>query len=82
MTAECPKYGGAMEERRIANKVLFGFRADRQKHWSFDASVERARACLACGDIEMYVDPQEVKRKLANTGPGGASHAVETVRND
>jgi predicted nucleic-acid-binding Zn-ribbon protein len=72
MTAKCPKCGGEMEEGRIANKFLFGFKSARQKHWSFEANVEKARACLDCGYIEMYVDPQEVKKKLADAAASGA----------
>lgn len=72
MTAKCPKCGGAMEEGRIANKFLFGFKSNRQKHWSFEANVQKAHACLDCGYVEMYVDPQQVKAKLADAAATGA----------
>ena len=68
MSDQCPKCGGQMEQGRIANKFLFGFKADRQKHWSFEANVQKANACLRCGFVEMYADPEQLTRKLAATG--------------
>ena len=72
MPDQCSKCGGRMEPGRIANKFLFGFKAARQRHWSFEANVQKASGCLSCGFIEMYVDPQQVARKLTTGDTAGA----------
>jgi len=45
-------------------KYLFGFKSEGQKHFSFETNVQRASACTACGYLELYVDPGNLKRKL------------------
>jgi hypothetical protein len=67
MTTTCEKCGGEMIDGRIPTplKYLFGFKADDQKHFSFEASIQKARACTGCGHVELYLDPQELKAKRA-----------------
>lgn len=66
MADVCPKCGGEMDEGRIPipHKYLFGYKSKRQKHFSFEANIERVRACLSCGYLEFYLKPREVKSRL------------------
>jgi predicted nucleic-acid-binding Zn-ribbon protein len=67
MAETCPKCGGEMDEGRIPapHKWLLGYKSDRQKHWSFEANVEQVKACMGCGYLEFYLDPEEVRKKVA-----------------
>lgn len=63
----CPKCGGKMDEGRIPKVLnwLSGYKSNAQKHFSFEVNFETARACLHCGYVEMYLDPDKLRRKLA-----------------
>ena len=66
MNDSCPKCDGKMDEGRIPSplKYLFGYKSEDQKHFSFETNVDKAKACLECGYLEFYVDPNELKSKL------------------
>ncbi len=66
MEENCIKCGGEMDEGRIPipHKYLFGYKSKSQKHFSFEANIQRARVCLCCGYLEFYLDPNEIKEKL------------------
>ena len=66
MGAACPKCGGEMDEGRIpiALKFLFGYRSAAQRHFSWECNIQKARACLGCGYLELFLDPEEIKSKM------------------
>ncbi len=63
---ECPKCGGQMDNGRIPTplKFLFGYKSDTRKHWSFESNVGKAKACVQCGYLELYIDPEELRDKM------------------
>jgi predicted nucleic-acid-binding Zn-ribbon protein len=65
MEKKCPKCSGETIEGRIPSplKYLFGFKSDDQKQFSFESNVQKASACTACGYVEFYLDPEELKAK-------------------
>ena len=65
MTKTCPKCNGEMITGRVPSpqKWLFGFKSDDQKQFSFESNVQKASACTACGYVEFYLDPEELKAK-------------------
>ena len=65
----CPKCGAKMGEGRIPKGLnwLSGYKSNSQKHFSFEVNFEKARACLSCGYVEMYIDPDRVKMKLSGS---------------
>jgi hypothetical protein len=71
MIPKCQKCGGEMEEGRMSSQFMFGFKSNRQRHWSFEANVQKARVCLSCGYIEMFVDPQEVNARVERSANQG-----------
>ena len=65
MADECPKCGGQMDEGRVPTpqKFLIGYKSDNQKHFSMETNVQKAKACLNCGYLELYIDPDDLKSK-------------------
>ena len=65
MADACPKCGGEMIAGRVPSpqKWLLGFKSDEQKRFSFESNIQRASACTACGYVELYLDPEELKAK-------------------
>ncbi len=65
---QCPKCGGSMDEGRVPKglNLLSGYKSSSQKHFSFEINFEKARACLECGYVELYLDPEKLKKKLEN----------------
>lgn len=61
----CPKCGGSMDEGRIPvpQKFLLGYKSEEQKHFSFECNIQKAKACLECGYLEFFLDPEELKSK-------------------
>jgi len=64
----CPKCGGEMDEGRIpiGPRWLYGYKSNSQKHFSFEVNFEKAKACLACGYVELYLDPEKLRKKLVD----------------
>lgn len=67
-TAGCPKCGGGMDEGKISDSKTF-YTSDKSPAAFFSmpiiADIHRARACLTCGYLEMYVDPIALVKKIA-----------------
>lgn len=65
----CPRCGGEMDDGRIPMglKWLCGYKSNSQKHFSFEVNFEKARACLSCGYVELYLDPEKLRGKLTST---------------
>ena len=68
----CPKCGGEMDDGRIPKGLnwLSGYKSNSQKHFSLELNFEKAKACLECGYVEMYLDPEKLKRKRAHQEQG------------
>ncbi len=63
--ASCPKCGGEMDEGKLWDNIPYfsnnsptGFLSN-----AGSVSVVRAKACLTCGYLELYVDPQELAKR-------------------
>jgi len=65
MAFACPKCGEEMIPGRVPSPCnwLFGFKSDGQRHFSFESSIQKASACIGCGYMELYLDPEELKAK-------------------
>ena len=64
-TAQCPKCGGPMEDGAFGSTGgVQTFRSNRQGPRDMYTQVRPARACLHCGYLELYVDPQELNERL------------------
>ena len=66
MDTFCLRCGGKMDEGRIPSplKYFFGYKSTEQKHFSFETNVEKAKVCLECGHLELFVDPDVLKSKM------------------
>ena len=55
-----------MDDGRVPKglNLLSGYKSSSQKHFSFEINFEKARACLECGYVELYLDPEKLKKKL------------------
>jgi hypothetical protein len=68
----CPKCGGPLDEGRLEDSVLYvSDRARAPSFWSLDPKVyvTRARACLACGYVELFLDPQQLRKYVQEPEP-------------
>lgn len=63
---KCPRCGGDMDAGRIpiGLKWFLGYKSNTQKYLSLEVNLEKARACLGCGYIELYLDPAKLRAKL------------------
>jgi hypothetical protein len=60
----CSKCGGEMDEGYVTQ---IGYVSDRQTGFARVATpIRRVRACLTCGVVEWFLDPEELKRKIQN----------------
>ncbi len=65
---ECPKCGGPMDEGTLESAAWYvSDHAQRPAFWSLDPKViiKRARVCVACGYIEMFLDPQQLQKYIS-----------------
>lgn len=62
----CPKCDGEMDEGRIPFplKYFFGYKSKNEKYGSFEKNVEKAKACLNCGYLELYLDPKKLNSRI------------------
>ncbi|PSN11436.1 hypothetical protein C7293_24300 [filamentous cyanobacterium CCT1] len=61
----CPKCGGDMDVGRIVQSDSFLYYSDWQKkRFKLGLLMTKAQACLTCGFIEMYLDPEALKKKI------------------
>ena len=65
----CPKCGGEMDEGRVPKVLnwMSGYKSDSQKHFSFEVNLETAKACLSCGYVEFYLDPEKLRANLTRS---------------
>jgi len=65
----CPKCGGQMDEGRVpwGMRNFTEYKSTSQKHFTTEVNFERAKACLDCGYVELYLDPKILRSKLKRT---------------
>ena len=62
----CPKCNGAMDEGRMSAGNPIGYVSQKQTGMiRKPTTIQQARACLSCGYVEMYVDPNELKKNIS-----------------
>ena len=65
MTANCPRCNGEMDEGRVSAGEDARYMSNRQTGMVRSPTrIQRARACLSCGYVELYLDPAELKKKI------------------
>jgi len=65
MTANCPRCNGEMDEGRVSAGEDFRYLSNQQTGMVRSLTrIQRARACLSCGFVELYLDPAELKKKI------------------
>lgn len=64
---KCPKCGNDMDSGHVPTAWMGGvnYKTDSQGSLSRPLVVEKAKACLKCGYVELYLDPEKLKSKLA-----------------
>lgn len=61
----CPKCGGEMDEGTVSNSEGVKYISNRQKGiLKAVTPARRARVCLICGYVELYLDPAELGKRL------------------
>ena len=61
----CPKCSGAMDDGvSSCSQGYFLYKSDRQGPKGATTPIGRARACLHCGYVEMYLDPAKLEKNL------------------
>jgi predicted nucleic-acid-binding Zn-ribbon protein len=61
----CPKCNGEMDEGRVGTGEDLRYTSNRQTGMIRTTTpVRRARACLTCGYVELYLDAAELNKKL------------------
>jgi predicted nucleic-acid-binding Zn-ribbon protein len=66
-TTPCPKCNELMDEGRLSvSDGTIGYVSTKQKGVVRQVTViEQARACPKCGYVELYLNPQTLKQRLA-----------------
>ena len=69
MSAVCPKRNGEMIPGNLdpSGRAYTRFKAKSQGFFSFRTHLQKVLACVECGYLEFYLDPEELSR---NTGRG------------
>ncbi|MDL1896605.1 hypothetical protein FBQ82_10045 [Anaerolineae bacterium CFX7] len=62
---QCPKCNGEMDEGRATADDDLRYVSNRQTGMMRALTpIRRARACLNCGYVELYLDVAELKKKI------------------
>ncbi len=65
-THPCPKCNEPMDEGTVSTSSQMGYVSKKQTGMLRTVTqVKQARACLNCGYVEMFLDPQELKKRIA-----------------
>lgn len=60
----CPKWGGEMDEGTVSISEGVKYISNRQTRMlKVVTPARRARVCLNCGYVELYLDVAELKKK-------------------
>ncbi len=61
----CPKCNAPMDEGLARSEEDLRYLSNRQTGMIRTTTpIRKARACLACGYVELYLDPAELNKKL------------------
>lgn len=61
----CPKCNAAMDEGQARSEEELRYLSNRQTGMIRTTTpIRKARACLTCGYVELYLDPAELNKKL------------------
>ena len=63
MEGGCPKCAGEMDEGSTSASVAY-ISNHQTGVFKVPTSVHRARVCLTCGYVELYLDVEALKKKL------------------
>ena len=64
-THPCPKCNEPMDEGTISVSNQMGYVSKKQTGMLRTVTqIKQARACLSCGYVEMYLDPQELTKRI------------------
>ncbi len=63
----CPKCGGQMDQGRMQGLLQYVSDNAEARFWSMgpEVRVSRANVCLVCGYMELYLDPEALRSKVA-----------------
>lgn len=65
-THPCPKCNETMDEGSLTASDQIGYVSKKQTGMLRTVTkISRARACLNCGYVEMYLDPKELKSRIS-----------------
>jgi len=65
-THPCPKCNELMDEGHLSFSDPVGYVSQKQNGMVRRSTIiKQARACPNCGYVEMYLDPKELKQKIA-----------------
>jgi len=67
-TNPCPKCNEPLDDGRLSvpGSDYVGYVSDKQTGMlRVVTKIQRARACLNCGYVEMYLDPKELKQRIS-----------------
>lgn len=61
----CPKCGGEMDQGTVSESEGVKYVSGRQKGmFKVVTLAKRAQVCLTCGYIELYLDVEELKKRI------------------
>jgi hypothetical protein len=62
----CPRYNEPMDEGHVSFSGAAGYVSRKQTGMVRRATtIKQARACTNCGYVEIYVDPNELKKNIS-----------------
>lgn len=65
----CPKCGGEMDEGKLLSAGSWSYISGHSSAKFFSMPImedpKRARACLTCGYLELYINPEDLAKKIA-----------------
>lgn len=62
----CPKCNEPMDVGRISAGDPVGYMSDKQTGMiRRPTTIRKARACMNCGYVELFVDPNELKKNIS-----------------
>ncbi len=65
-TQTCPKCNELMDEGALSASDPIGYVSKKQTGMLRSVTkISQARACLNCGYVELYLNPQELKSKIS-----------------
>lgn len=69
---KCSRCGGEVDSGKVHAEGLMYYSDWQKKFFTFGILVNRASACLTCGHIELYLNPEILRKKIADNHPRGA----------